>query len=71
MDFGAYMAQKGKDFVGRDWLFCDIDSWLARDAPCALLIRADFGVGKSAILSELIQRAFAQAEPSDKRTSGL
>ncbi|MBK8337066.1 MAG: DUF4062 domain-containing protein [Sterolibacteriaceae bacterium] len=55
-DFGAYMAHKGKDFVGRDWLFRDIDDWLAKPAPRALLIRADFGVGKSAILSELIKR---------------
>ncbi len=55
-DFGAYMAHKGKDFVGRDWLFRDIGDWLAKPAPRALLIRADFGVGKSAILSELIKR---------------
>lgn len=55
-DFGAYMAHKGKDFVGRDWLFRDIDDWLAKPAPRALLIRADFGVGKSAIMSELIKR---------------
>ncbi|MBK9084692.1 MAG: DUF4062 domain-containing protein [Sterolibacteriaceae bacterium] len=55
-DFSAYMAHKGKDFVGRSWLFRDIDAWLAQPAPRALLIRADFGVGKSAIMAELIRR---------------
>ncbi|MBK6973769.1 MAG: hypothetical protein IPH26_12765 [Sterolibacteriaceae bacterium] len=55
-DFSAYMAHKGKDFVGRNWLFRDIDAWLAQPAPRALLIRADFGVGKSAIMAELVRR---------------
>ncbi len=55
-DFSAYMAHKGKDFVGRDWLFREIAAWLAQPVPRALLIRADFGVGKSAIMSDLIRR---------------
>ena len=55
-DFGPYMADKREVFVGRDWLFADIDAWRAAGHPCAMLIRADFGVGKSAIMAELVHR---------------
>ena len=55
-DFGPYMADKREVFVGRDWLFTDIAEWLAAGHPRALLIRADFGVGKSAIMAELVHR---------------
>jgi hypothetical protein len=55
-DFTAYVEWKRGGFVGRDWLVADIDDWLARDTPRALLIRADFGVGKSAIIAELLRR---------------
>ena len=55
-DFGPYMADKREVFEGRDWLFADIADWLAAGHPRALLIRADFGVGKSAVMAELVHR---------------
>jgi hypothetical protein len=55
-DFSAYLLDKRKDFVGREWLFEEIEDWLAQAMPRALLIRADYGVGKSAFLSKLLDR---------------
>ncbi|MDM0054009.1 DUF4062 domain-containing protein [Variovorax sp. J22R115] len=55
-DFAPYMAHKRGVFEGRDWLFREINAWLTEPRPRALLIHADFGVGKSAILSELVHR---------------
>ena len=55
-DFAAYMADKREVFEGRAWLFDEIAQWLAVGHSRALLIRADFGVGKSAIMAELVHR---------------
>ena len=55
-DFSAYMADKREVFEGRAWLFDEIAQWLAVGHSRALLIRADFGVGKSAIMAELVER---------------
>ena len=30
LDFGQYIDQKTEGFVGRDWLFQQIDDWLSR-----------------------------------------
>ena len=55
-DFSAYMADKREAFDGRDWLFDEIAQWQAASHSRAMLIRADFGVGKSAIMAELLHR---------------
>ena len=55
-DFSAYMADKREVFEGRDWLFKLIADWQGAQHPRALLIRADFGVGKSAVMAELVHR---------------
>lgn len=55
-DFSAYIASKRLNFIGRDWLFKEIDAWLCNSTPRDLLLRADFGVGKTAFASELIRR---------------
>jgi WD40 repeat protein len=53
-DFTPYMHEKQNGFVGRAWMFEHIRSWCANnDSAQALLIIADFGVGKSAIMAEL------------------
>ena len=44
-----------RDFVGREWLFQCVKTWLATDRPC-LLIEGDSGTGKSAFAAELIRR---------------
>ena len=53
-DFSAYLQEKRRHFTGRQWLFDQVRAW--HDDPTAgqaLLILADFGVGKSAFLAEL------------------
>ena len=55
-DFAAYMTAKRAHFSGRAWLFDEIEAWLQRMAPRDLLLRADFGVGKSAFIAEMVAR---------------
>ena len=59
-DFRGYREEKRRDFVGRAWLFAEVRAWAtdpAPNAPQALLIGADYGVGKSAFLAELVDSA--------------
>lgn len=54
-DFAAFLHDKRKDFTGREWLFDEIDAWRATSrAQQVLLITGDPGVGKSAIVAELV-----------------
>jgi WD40 repeat protein len=56
-DFRSYREEKRQGFVGRSWLFEDVRAWALNPdplAPRALLIAADYGVGKSAFLAELL-----------------
>lgn len=53
-DFAGYISEKRQGFTGRDWLFDGMHGWYAdRDGAQALLVCADFGVGKSAFMAEL------------------
>ncbi len=53
-DFSGYLFEKRRGFVGREWLFDEVRAWSGdADGPQALLICADFGVGKSAFMAEL------------------
>jgi WD40 repeat protein len=62
-DFSAYMLAKRNHFAGRTWLFTEIEQWLSnRSSPQALILRADFGVGKSAFVAELIHRDRQRAQ---------
>jgi WD40 repeat protein len=53
-DFSGYVAEKRHGFTGRPWLFSEVREWY-KDAKGAqaLLVCADFGVGKSAFMAEL------------------
>jgi hypothetical protein len=56
-DFAALLYTKRAGFTGRQWLFDAIDAW--RQSPGqgrALLIKGDPGIGKSAIVAELVHR---------------
>lgn len=55
-DFQLLVAERREGFEGRAWLFEEVARWLRADHPRALLIRADFGVGKSAFAAELVHR---------------
>lgn len=54
-DFASFLYDKRKNFTGREWLFDEIDAWrAASDAQRVLLITGDPGVGKSAIVAQLV-----------------
>lgn len=61
VDFGLFLYLKHRGFVGRDWLFEQIERWRTAAAEPALLIVGEPGLGKSAIIAELtLGRASAQ-----------
>ena len=59
LDFGPYRTFRREGFVGRSWLFEEVRTWAMADVvaagpPRAQLIEAEYGVGKSAFLAELV-----------------
>jgi hypothetical protein len=59
LDFSPYRTFRRQGFVGRSWLFEEVRAWAIHDGaaagrPRALLIEAEYGVGKSAFLAELV-----------------
>jgi WD40 repeat protein len=59
LDFGPYRTFRRQGFVGRSWLFDEVRVWAMADGaaagrPRAQLIEAEYGVGKSAFLAELV-----------------
>jgi NACHT domain len=60
IDFGKEIVELTESFTGREWVFKEIDNWLRhRDEQFFILI-GEPGVGKSAIIAELINRRKAQ-----------
>jgi len=55
-DFTPFLVEKFKGFIGREWLFQEIDEWRSKDSPVALLIVGEPGIGKSAIVAALVRR---------------
>lgn len=56
LDFSAYIADRTRDFVGREWVFAEIDRWLVDpDTPCYFIITGEPGIGKTAIAGRLTQ----------------
>jgi WD40 repeat protein len=60
-DFSGYLREKRQGFIGRRWLFDAVRAWHGKpEASQALLIVADFGVGKSAFMAELTATGTAE-----------
>jgi WD40 repeat protein/serine/threonine protein kinase len=55
-DFTPFLVEKIRGFVGREWLFQEIDDWRRKDSPAVLLIVGEPGIGKSAIVATLVHR---------------
>jgi WD40 repeat protein len=55
-DFAAFLHEKRRDFCGREWLFRQIDDWRTHRSERALLITGDPGVGKSAIVAQIVHQ---------------
>jgi hypothetical protein len=53
-DFAPFLLEKRNHFTGRKWLFRDLDEWRSKEAPPALLITGEPGIGKSAIVAALV-----------------
>jgi len=54
-EFADYLFTNRRDFCGREWLFQEIEQWRAEAGrQRALLIIGDPGIGKSAIVAQLI-----------------
>jgi TIR domain len=53
-DFAPFLREKRKHFTGRKWLFRELDEWRCREAPPALLITGEPGIGKLAIVAVLV-----------------
>lgn len=56
LDFDDYLQLKRKGFVGREWLFDEMDLWRFESEERALLITGDPGTGKTSLVAELIHR---------------
>lgn len=52
----SLIARKAWGFVGRQWLFDAIDHFVARETSGYALILGDPGVGKTALLAEMVRR---------------
>jgi hypothetical protein len=56
IDFSGYVADRTRDFIGREWIFEALDRWLAEeDGPRIFLITGDPGSGKTAVAARLCQ----------------
>jgi hypothetical protein len=56
LDFGVDIARMTKDFIGREWLFGEVDQWLAEPSSKVFFITGNPGIGKSAIMAHLASR---------------
>ena len=56
LDFSSYITERTQDFTGREWVFAEIDHWLADpNGPTFFIITGEPGIGKTAIAGRLSQ----------------
>ena len=53
-DFAPFLLEKRNHFTGRQRLFRNLNEWRSKEAPPALLIIGEPGIGKSAIVAALV-----------------
>jgi hypothetical protein len=53
---GSLVAERAKEFVGREYVFTALDAFMARHKKGYFVIVADPGMGKSSIVAELVRR---------------
>ena len=55
-DFAPFLRTKLKSFIGRQWLFREIEQWCAEETQPAILIVGEPGIGKSSIIAALVDQ---------------
>jgi hypothetical protein len=64
LDFGSYIDEKARLFIGREWVFQDISDWLAKpDGSRHFLLTGEPGSGKTALAARLAQFSLGSAHP--------
>jgi hypothetical protein len=55
--FSLYLSERSTDFWGRQWLFDKVKNWATSNhkKDKSLLLTADYGVGKTAFMAQLVQ----------------
>lgn len=56
IDYSAYIADKTRGFTGREFVFSALRRFLVPQGSGYLLIRGDPGIGKTALMAELVRR---------------
>jgi WD40 repeat protein len=66
IDFGPYIAERTRDFTGREWVFEAIDKWLRDpDGARVFLLTGQPGCGKTAIAARLVQFSRGEVTPPE------
>jgi len=66
IDFTSYIVERADHFTGREWLFQDINAWLADpQGERFFLVKGEPGSGKTAISARLSQFAEDTVSPPD------
>ena len=55
-DFAPFLRAKLKGFIGRQWLFREIEKWCAEGTQPAILLVGEPGIGKSSIIAALVDQ---------------
>ena len=54
LDFGSEILRHTRRFVGRKWLFSEINDWIEAGQSPVFLLTGDPGAGKSAVMAQLV-----------------
>src|SRR5438270_2192499 len=57
LDFSSDIERLTQDFIGREWIFTEIENWLRNKQERFFILTGEPGIGKSAIAARLIQRS--------------
>ena len=70
LDFSGYIAERTRDFVGREWVFQAIDDWLGDSGGARVfLLTGEPGCGKTAIAARLVEFSQGEARPPEGLSS--